>query len=111
MSYTGGVKPLSLLLLFGCVCSLDAEVKISPLKDRVRVEIEGRLFTEWRFKDWMAPYFYPVIGPNGESITRHYPMKAGVKGESQDHAHHRQEEAAEFAPCRRHRLRRRPSRC
>ena len=89
MSYTGGVKPLSLLLLFGCVCSLDAEVKISPLKDRVRVEIDTRLFTEWRFKEWMAPYFYPVIGPNGESITRHYPMKEGVAGESQDHAHHR----------------------
>ena len=83
------MKPLSLLLLFGCVCSLDAEVKISPLKDRVRVEIDNRLFTEWRFKEWMAPYFYPVIGPNGESITRHYPMKEGVAAESQDHAHHR----------------------
>ena len=83
------MKPLASLLLLCCALPLAAEVKVTPLKDRVRVEIEGRLFTEWRFKDWMAPYFYPVIGPNGESITLHYPMKAGVKGESQDHAHHR----------------------
>lgn len=84
------MKPLaSLVLLLCCVFPLAAEVKVTPLKDRVRVEIEGELFTEWRFKDWMAPYFYPVIGPNGQSITRHYPMKKSVPGESQDHSHHR----------------------
>ena len=74
------MKPLATLLLFCCALPLAAEVKVTPLKDRVRVEVERALFTEWRFQDWVAPYFYPVIGPNGESVTRHYPMKAGVKG-------------------------------
>jgi len=37
----------------------------------------------------VAPYLYPVIGPNGENVTRHYPMMTSVPGESHDHAHHR----------------------
>ncbi|MEX2581022.1 MAG: PmoA family protein [Verrucomicrobiales bacterium] len=35
------------------------------------------------------PYFYPVIGPTGEHMTRHWPMKEGVEGEASDHIHHR----------------------
>lgn len=66
-----------------------AEVTITRLDDCFRVEVDGKLFTEWQFKAWKAPYLYPVIGPNGENITRHYPMKDGVPNESQDHPHHR----------------------
>lgn len=66
-----------------------ADVQVSELEDRIRVEIDGKLFTEWRHKDWYAPYFYPVVGPNGENITRNYPMVKGVEHESQDHPHHR----------------------
>ena len=47
-----------------------ADVQVSELEDRIRVEIDGKLFTEWRHKEWFAPYFYPVVGPNGENITR-----------------------------------------
>ena len=32
---------------------------------------------------------YPVIGPNGENVTRHYPMKDGMPGEEPDHPWHR----------------------
>ena len=66
-----------------------ADVRLTELDDRIRVEIDGRLFTEWRHKEWLGPYSYPVIGPNGEAITRHYPMKDGVPHEAQDHPHHR----------------------
>ncbi|MFT4688669.1 MAG: DUF6807 family protein [Verrucomicrobiia bacterium] len=66
-----------------------AEVRLTELDDRIRVEIGGQLFTEWRHKEWLGPYFYPVIGPNGEGITRNYPMKDGVPHEAQDHPHHR----------------------
>ncbi len=65
------------------------QVSLTQLKDRIRVEVDGRLFTEWRHQEWVAPYLYPVVGPNGGNITRNYPMKAGVPGESQDHAWHR----------------------
>ncbi len=64
-------------------------VRVAELSDRVRVEIDGRFFTEYRFQEWNYPYLYPVHGPNGESVTRHYPMTPGVKGEQQDHPHHR----------------------
>ena len=77
---------IALLMLAG---RLSAEVTITQRDDCLRVQIDGQLFTEWRHKDWAAPFLYPVIGPNGESITRHFPMKAGVAGEEQDHPHHR----------------------
>lgn len=63
-------------------------VKITNLGDRLRVEIDGKLFTEYHFKDVPRPYFYPVIGPTGVNMTRHWPMKQG-KDEQQDHPHHR----------------------
>ena len=53
------------------------------------MQIDGQVFTEWRHKEWVAPFLYPVIGPNGENVTRHYPMQAGVPGEEPDHPHHR----------------------
>lgn len=68
---------------------LSAAVKLTELEDRVRVEIDGKLYTEYCFKDWKYPYLYPVNGPNGKSVVRHYPMTTGVKGEQQDHPHHR----------------------
>ena len=34
------------------------------------------------------PYLYPLYGPTGKPITRHFPM-AIVQGESIDHPHHR----------------------
>ncbi|MSU28376.1 MAG: hypothetical protein EXS27_10745, partial [Pedosphaera sp.] len=49
---------------------LPAAVAITELPDRIRVAIDGEVFTEWRHKDWVGPYLYPVIGPNGENVTR-----------------------------------------
>ncbi len=63
-------------------------VKITEQEKTLRVEINGELFTEYRFKDVPRPYFYPVIGPTGVPIIRHWPMKEG-KDEAQDHVHHR----------------------
>lgn len=78
-----------LTLLFFPTWLAASDVQVTELDDRIRVEIDGELFTEWRHAEWVAPYFYPVIGPNGENITRHYPMKEGVENEKQDHPHHR----------------------
>lgn len=35
------------------------------------------------------PFFYPVLGPTGENMTRHWPMKEGFDDEADDHIHHR----------------------
>jgi hypothetical protein len=63
-------------------------VKLTPLADRVRVEIGGRLFTEYIFKGASRPYCYPVLAPDGTSLVRDFPMKQ-TPGEDTDHRHHR----------------------
>lgn len=84
------MKKAAFFIAYLATCAVaHADVQITDLEDRICVEIDGKLFTEWRHKDWFAPYFYPVVGPNGENITRNYPMKEGVANESQDHPHHR----------------------
>ena len=65
-----------------------AGVQITRLEDRLRVEINGELFTEYFFKDVPRPYCYPLIGPGKVAMTRNWPMKE-VPGEERDHPHHR----------------------
>jgi hypothetical protein len=63
-------------------------VQITRLADRLRVEINGQLFTEYYYKDVPRPYCYPLIGPGGAAMTRDWPMK-NTPGEEHDHPHHR----------------------
>lgn len=63
-------------------------VQIAGLPDRLRVEINGKLFTEYFFKDVPRPYCYPILGPQGIPMTRNWPMK-DTPGEEHDHQHHR----------------------
>lgn len=67
----------------------EAGVKITEQEDRLRVEIDGELFTEYRFRGAPHVYFYPVMGPGGAHMTRHYPMQRNSEGEQHDHEHHR----------------------
>src|SRR5664279_3010983 len=63
-------------------------VEITRLADRLRVEINGQLFTEYLYKDVSRPYCYPLIGPGDAAMTRDWPMK-NTPGEEHDHPHHR----------------------
>ena len=65
-----------------------AGVQITRLEDRVRVELDGQLFTEYVFKDTPRPYCYPLIGPGNLAMTRDWPMKDSPD-EAHDHPHHR----------------------
>jgi hypothetical protein len=67
----------------------DTRIRISEKEDRLRVEIDGDLFTEYRFRGAPHVYFYPLIGPGGLDMTRHYPMQRDSEGEQHDHEHHR----------------------
>ena len=58
------------------------------LPDRLRVEINGQLFTEYFFKDVPRPFCYPLIGPGDAAMTRNWPMKT-TPDEEHDHPHHR----------------------
>lgn len=63
-------------------------ITITQQTDRLRIEINGKLFTEYFFKDVPRPYYYPLIGPGEKPMTRNWPMKV-VQDEEQDHKHHR----------------------
>ena len=66
-----------------------AEVTLKEDGDKVTVQIDGQLFTEYHFKgeNLHRPYLYPIIGPTGAGMTRNWPMKE-VAGEEADHPHH-----------------------
>ncbi len=65
-----------------------AEVSVQQLDDRVRVELDGKLFTELRYKDTPHVHYWPVIGPGGAKMTRSWPLDE-VPDEEHDHIHHR----------------------
>jgi len=62
-------------------------VALSKLADRVRVEIDGQLFTEYQLQGRLKPILYPIIGPHGLGMTRNWPLK-DAPGEAHDHPHH-----------------------
>lgn len=64
-------------------------VSLIEKEDRLRIELNGELFTEYIFKreDGFFPVFYPVLGPGQVPMTRNYPLKE-VDGEDHDHPHH-----------------------
>jgi hypothetical protein len=63
-------------------------VQLTRLADRVRVEINGELFTEYHFRDVPRPYCYPLMGPGELAMSRDWPMKDSPN-EAHDHPHHR----------------------
>lgn len=72
-----------------------AEVKAKPPVDvsrtgekEIEIKIGGEAFTTLHVNDGLRPFLYPFIGPFGEPMTRSFPMKKGVAGETQDHPHH-----------------------
>ncbi len=80
------MKRLSFLLAL-CTPAL-ADVTVTEKPDRVSIEINGQLFTEYRHGDAPHVYYWPVLGPGGVKMTRSYPMEK-AEGEETDHVHHR----------------------
>ncbi len=63
-------------------------VRIVPTNNVLRVELNGKLFTEYHYTNVPRPFCYPILGPGGAAMTRHFPM-ADPPGEEHDHPHHR----------------------
>lgn len=66
-------------------------VVLAELPDgQLSIHINGEFFSTYYFgSDVVKPYFHPVIGPTGKSVTRGYPMIPDVAGETKDHHHHK----------------------
>lgn len=87
------LSALVLLLAAGCVTSTSQTdsprgVKFTEGPASVTVEINGKLFTEYHFKNVSRPFLYPLIGPGDARMTRNWPMQE-VPDEERDHPHHR----------------------
>jgi hypothetical protein len=82
---------LALSLAFGPAgfAAAPTGVKLTRSDDRVRVEIGGKLFTEYIFKNAPKPFLYPVLASDGTEMMRHFPVRNDVEGEIRDHPHHR----------------------
>jgi len=78
------------LLSLAIAASAAAQIKITPETDRVRVEIDGKHYTDFieRGGEAMNPYLWPLTTASGKLITRHFPMEK-VEGEPADHPHQR----------------------
>ena len=77
-------------VLFSCGSARAGEiVKVVAGDGVVRVTLGGELFTTYHYADADRPYFYPVIAPTGDGITRNWPMKEINPDEARDHRHHR----------------------
>jgi hypothetical protein len=76
-------------LVIATALSLSAQVKITPEKDRIAVEIDGKPYTTlFLSADGNKPYLYPLRTASGIQVTRRFPMEEAV-GETHDHPHHR----------------------
>ena len=49
--------------------NVNEDVKLQQSADRVRVEIGGKLFTEFVFRGAPKTYFFPVLAPDGTEMT------------------------------------------
>ncbi|TWU41943.1 DUF6807 domain-containing protein [Novipirellula artificiosorum] len=82
---------LAFTLLLGMPCQVRADgFSVSCEESQVTIEYDGNLVTKYHYRDTDArkPFFWPVIGPKGKSMTRAFPMET-VDGEQHDHPHHR----------------------
>ncbi len=64
------------------------KVEIKKLPGKLRIELNGELFSEYVYEDTTRPFLYPIIGPGGEKMTRNWPMKDEGQ-EERDHPHHK----------------------
>lgn len=85
--------PLRCTLAALCVASFTplvfAGVELKQEADKVTVNIDGKLFTEYHFTGARRPYLYPIVGPTGGAMTRHWPLQDDLATEEKDHPHHK----------------------
>jgi hypothetical protein len=79
----------AMLAIVGLPHSVGADVTITKGDGKVIVKIDGEHFTDYVYEGHSKPIFYPIIGPEGIEMTRHYPMKKDVDNEARDHPHHK----------------------
>lgn len=83
---------LGFVILLPCTLLVGADetVRLQKQTDSVEVMIGGKVFTTYYFgPNSPKPYMSPLRSPQGTVVTRGFPMRTDIPGESHDHPHHR----------------------
>jgi len=80
-----------IFLLFGCASTEgDRRVELRQTDHQIEVLIGGKPFTTFYFApEAPKPYLHPLRSAEGVVVTRGFPMRKDIPGESTDHPHHR----------------------
>jgi hypothetical protein len=90
IDYSKAAWLLAMILFSGVLAKAADAVKFQPHADSVDVLIGGKPFTTYYFgADSPKPYLHPLRTAQGTVVTRGYPMRQDIPGESRDHPHHR----------------------
>ena len=78
------------MVLFMKSITAHAEISIVRENGKLVVSSGDQLFTQYIYADEnrAKPVFYPIIGPNGNEMTRSFPFENDKEGEEADHPHH-----------------------
>ena len=64
-------------------------IQLDPERFQAVVTVDDRLLTVYRYGHYASkPFFYPLLTPQGQRLTRGFPVER-IEGETQDHPHHR----------------------
>lgn len=83
---------LAFAILPSCafLAGVDQPVEFQPHPDSIEVLIGGKPFTTYYFGAHSPkPYLHPLRSAEGNLVTRGFPMRTDIAGESRDHPHHR----------------------
>ncbi len=82
---------IGLLFISACSPAAPAErVRLTQTDHRVEITLDDQAFTTYHFgPESPKPYLHPLRAAGGVIVTRGFPMRTDIPGESQDHPHHR----------------------
>lgn len=66
-----------------------AALEVKQSDTEISIHQNGKLVTTYQYRSGSKPIFWPILGPEGQSFTRDYPMVPDSKDEKHDHPHHR----------------------
>ncbi|QDT72061.1 DUF6807 domain-containing protein [Lacipirellula limnantheis] len=69
------------------VCAQVAEVTVDD--DGATITLDGAPFASYLLRSGHQPVIWPIVGPDGQAMTRQYPLGEKLATEKDDHPHHR----------------------
>lgn len=69
--------------------SREPSVEVELASDRAIITAAGEPFAEYLFHSGHQPVIGPIHGPDGQAMTRQYPLGEKLASEKDDHPHHR----------------------